>query len=58
MSLLTSVTGLQADVPAGRVTADPVQPWSFGTTAVTGLRAAGRPVGLVVDAAGGPTVTW
>ncbi len=42
VSLLASVTGLDADVPGGRVDARPVQPWGFGPTAVRGLRAGGR----------------
>jgi len=58
VSLLTSVTGLRADVPAGAVTASPVQPWSFGATQVAGLRTAGRELGLAVDEAGAATVTW
>ena len=58
VSLLASVTGLRADVPASVVTADPVSPWAFGATSVTGLRAGGRPLGLAVDAGGAPTVTW
>ncbi len=58
VSLLTSVTGVKADVPARSVTATPVQPWSFGATAVEGLRAGGRGVSLAVDVAGSATVTW
>ncbi len=58
VSLLASVTGLRSDVPSGSVTASPVDPWAFGATEVRGLRAAGRPVGLAVDAAGSATVGW
>lgn len=58
VSLLSSVTGLVADVPSGSVTATPVRPWSFGDTTVTGLRAGGRDLGLAVDKAGAATVTW
>ena len=43
VSLLASVTGLRADVPAGTVTADPVRPWAFGTTRVRGLQRRGPP---------------
>ncbi|WP_380163835.1 glycogen debranching N-terminal domain-containing protein [Jannaschia sp. R86511] len=58
VSLLTSVTGLRADLPAGQVTASPVRPWSFGATEVTGLRAAGRDVALSVTATGEASLTW
>jgi glycogen debranching enzyme len=58
VSLLASVSGLRADVPAGSVTASPVQPWSFGATSVQGLRAGGRDVSVAVDEAGAATVVW
>jgi glycogen debranching enzyme len=57
VSLLASVTGLRADVPAGSVTASPVQPWSFGATTVQGLRAGDRDLSLTVDTHGAATVT-
>lgn len=57
VSLLSSVTGLRADVPSGTVTAAPVAPWTFGATSVQGLRVGGRPVGLSVTDVGAVTVT-
>ncbi|MFC5381390.1 glycogen debranching N-terminal domain-containing protein [Aquipuribacter nitratireducens] len=58
VALVEAVLGLRVDVPAGRVTAAPVQPWSLGSTVVDGLRAGGDPLRVAVDDAGAAEVTW
>ena len=55
VSLVSSVLGLRPDDDGG-VTAEPVQPWSFGTTRITGLGTGTRRVAIEVDVTGAATV--
>ena len=56
VSLVASVLGLRP-TEDGHVTADPVAPWSFGTTRVTGLGTGSRRVAIDVDERGTATVS-
>ncbi|MEV0395622.1 amylo-alpha-1,6-glucosidase [Polymorphospora rubra] len=47
--LLRAATGLEPDVPAGRVRLRPLHPGPFGAVTVSGLRVAGSPVDVAVD---------
>ncbi|HEY3436057.1 MAG TPA: amylo-alpha-1,6-glucosidase, partial [Actinotalea sp.] len=53
VSLLTAVLGLRADVPGGRVTLAPMSPSPVGSLSVRGLRVAGEPLDVDIDAVGG-----
>ncbi|MCI4064835.1 amylo-alpha-1,6-glucosidase [Micromonospora sp. R77] len=55
--LLQAGVGLYPDVPAGRVELRPLAGPRLGALAVDGLRIAGTPVGVTVDATGHPTIT-
>lgn len=49
-ALVTATLGLEADVPAGRLTVSPMRPVPFGDLRVRGLRVRGEPVEVdVVD---------
>ena len=50
--LLQAALGLSADVPAGRLRVDPAAARPFGPLHVSGLRVAGAPLSVRVDAAG------
>ncbi len=51
ISLVTSVLGLRPE-ERRRVVVDPVQPWSFGATRISGLGTRGRPVDIEISAEG------
>jgi glycogen debranching enzyme len=51
--VLSSLLGLQPDVPAGTLCARPLAPSPVGAVRVTGLRVAGHELAVDVDAAGG-----
>ena len=55
VSLVSSVLGLRPD-DRGGVSAEPAQPWAFGTTHVTGLGTATKRVRIDVDEKGSATV--
>ncbi len=50
--LLSTVLGLRADVPNGRIELSPLPDSPFGGLRVEGLRVGGRPLSVEVDAAG------
>jgi glycogen debranching enzyme len=50
--LLTSVLGLEADVPSGLLRASPLVPSPVGALRVAGLRVGGRDLAIDIDAAG------
>ena len=50
--LVSATLGLSPDAPGRRLTVDPLRPAPFGAMTVTGLRVAGEPVSLSVDADG------
>ncbi len=56
VSLVSSVLGLRPD-DRGGVRAEPVQPWSFGATRVSGLGTGARRVDIQVDENGSAAVT-
>lgn len=56
VALLSVVTGLAPDVPAGVVSLDPLRPSPLGAVTVAGLQVAGSAVTVSVDADGGATV--
>lgn len=51
-AVVSCVLGIRADVPAGRLTLNPMRPSPFGELTVTGLRVAGEPVSVHLDADG------
>ena len=53
--LVSASLGAQADVPQRRLLLNPLRPSPFGALQVTGLRVAGEPVSVSVDAAGAVT---
>ena len=56
VSLVSSALGLSPD-SGGAVNAEPVRPWSFGATRVSGLGTATRRVDIEVDENGAATLT-
>lgn len=57
VSVLGSALGLHPDVPGGRLDVTPPAPAPLGAVSVRGLRLAGRPLDVAIDAAGRPTVS-
>ncbi len=55
-ALLTALLGLEVDVPAGRITLDPLAPSPVGAFRVRGLRVGGGELDVSVSAAGRVTV--
>ncbi|MFC4996811.1 glycogen debranching N-terminal domain-containing protein [Dactylosporangium cerinum] len=55
-ALLTALLGLDVDVPAGRITFDPIAPSPVGAFRVRGLKVAGGELDVTVDASGAVTV--
>ena len=55
-ALLTALLGLDADVPAGRLTLAPLSPSPVGAYRVQGLRIAGGELDVSVSATGHPTI--
>ena len=51
-AFITGALGIQADVPRRKLTLNPMSPGPFGTLSVSGLRVAGEPCELHLDAAG------
>jgi glycogen debranching enzyme len=55
-ALLTALLGLDVDVPAGRITFDPLRPSPVGALRVRGLKVAGGELDVSLDAEGAVTV--
>jgi hypothetical protein len=55
-ALLTALLGLDVDVPAGRITLDPLHPSPVGAYRVRGLRIAGGELDVSVSTTGRPTI--
>ncbi|MEV0729031.1 glycogen debranching N-terminal domain-containing protein [Polymorphospora sp. NPDC050346] len=55
--LLQAATGLDPDVPAGRVRLRPLRPGPFGALSVSGLRVGGSPVDVAVDRDGAARIS-
>ncbi len=55
VEILAAALGLDADVPAGRLTLRPLAGAPLGAIRAQGLRLAGHPLDAAVDAAGNPT---
>ncbi len=55
-AILTALLGLDVDVPAGRITFDPLRPSPMGAFRVRGLKVAGGELDVTVDADGAVTV--
>ncbi|WP_327005883.1 amylo-alpha-1,6-glucosidase [Dactylosporangium sp. NBC_01737] len=55
-AILTALLGLDVDVPAGRITFDPLRPSPVGAFRVRGLKVAGGELDVTVDADGAVTV--
>ncbi|MEO6510093.1 MAG: hypothetical protein ABIO16_03815 [Nocardioides sp.] len=51
-AVVTAALGLEADIPAGRLTVSPMRPLPFGDLRVRGLRVRGEPVEVDVDGDG------
>jgi glycogen debranching enzyme len=57
VTLLHAAVGLRPDVPAGTVAVAPLAGAPLGAVSVAGLRVAGEPVTVSVDATGAATVS-
>jgi glycogen debranching enzyme len=55
-AILTALLGLSADIPAGRITFDPLSPSPVGAFRVRGLKIADGELDVSVDATGALTV--
>lgn len=57
LSVLQTTLGLRPDVPAGTVAVSPIRAAGEGPFAVRGLRVAGHPLGIDIDATGHVNIT-
>ncbi|GAA1380463.1 glycogen debranching N-terminal domain-containing protein [Catellatospora chokoriensis] len=57
VAVLHAMLGVRPDVPAGRVSVRPLAGAPLGAVTARGLRIGGKPVTVVVDGTGRPTVT-